>query len=86
MKVIFARKAEKELSKIGENNARKILEYMKEVSELENPRSRGKALGYNLKGFWRYRVEDYRVFCEILDDALIISVVRIEHRRDVYDK
>ncbi|WP_269707337.1 type II toxin-antitoxin system RelE family toxin [Klebsiella pneumoniae] len=35
--------------------------------------------------FWRYRVGDYRVLCEIRDDELVILAATIGHRREVYD-
>lgn len=57
---------------------------MDEVSKLENPRSRGKRLVGNLTGFWRYRVADYRLICQIKDDQLIIIVVEIGHRKNIY--
>ena len=54
---------------------KRILDYMDEVGQLENPRSRGKALVENMRGLWRYRVGDYRVICEIQDSKIIISVL-----------
>jgi mRNA interferase RelE/StbE len=47
----------------------------------------GKALK-QLKGelgeFWRYRVDDLRIICRIEDDKLIVLVVKVGHRKDVY--
>lgn len=47
------------------------------------------ALGEALKGsklgeFWKYRVGDYRIISSIEDGALIILVVKIGNRREVY--
>jgi len=50
-----------------------------------NPRLYGKALSANRSGQWRYRIEDYRLIAEIQDDKIIILIVSIGHRRDVYD-
>ncbi len=50
----------------------------------DNPRSTGKALQGNLSGYWRYRVGDYRVICQIHDAKLIILVIDLGHRKDVY--
>ena len=58
---------------------------MDEVAELSNPRVRGKSLVGNLLGMWRYRVGAFRVLCRIRDEQLIIIVVDIGHRREVYD-
>ncbi|WP_432633080.1 type II toxin-antitoxin system RelE family toxin [Brachyspira sp.] len=57
----------------------------KDFKKLENPRSKGKSLAGNLKVFWRYRVGDYRLICEILDNELIIYAIKISHRKNVYD-
>lgn len=50
----------------------------------KNPREHGKALKGNLKNQWRYRVGDYRILCDIMDDKLIILVLTAGHRREVY--
>ena len=57
---------------------------MSEIATLDNPRSRGKALTSNLAGLWRYRVGDYRIFCRIYDDKLVITVIEIAHRSTIY--
>lgn len=54
------------------------------VAALDDPRTMGKALTGPLGGFWRYRVGDCRVICEIRDRALCVLVVRIGNRREVY--
>ncbi|MBQ3799083.1 MAG: type II toxin-antitoxin system RelE/ParE family toxin [Treponema sp.] len=85
MKVVFQETARKQLLKLDKAVRRRIVDYMAEVSELADPRSRGKALVGNLVGFWRYRVGDYRVLCRIKDKELVVSVVEIGHRSNVYD-
>lgn len=45
--------------------------------------SRGKALTGPLGTYWRYRVGDFRIICDIQDDALRVLVIRIGNRRDV---
>ncbi len=64
--------------------AKRITSKLVEVSKLENPRDTGEALTGNLAGLWRYRVGDYLVICSIEDDAIVILVVDIDHRRQVY--
>jgi mRNA interferase RelE/StbE len=51
---------------------------------LDNPRHLGKALQGNLQGYWRYRVGDYRILCEIIDSQMIIYTIEIGHRREIY--
>ena len=50
-----------------------------------NPRLHGKGLTANRSGQWRYRVNGYRLIAEIQDDVVVILIVRIAHRREVYD-
>ncbi len=56
----------------------------KKVQNMENPRQLGKPLSGDMSGFWRYRVEDYRVICEIIDGELLVLVIKIGHRKEVY--
>ena len=49
-----------------------------------NPRQHGKGLTANRSGQWRYRIGDYRLICEINDNALIILALSVGHRREVY--
>ncbi|OLP58049.1 addiction module toxin RelE [Xaviernesmea oryzae] len=51
----------------------------------ENPRQLGIALkGTERGGYWRYRVGDYSVICEIYDHKLVVLVIEIGHRREIY--
>ena len=77
--------AERQLRKLDKQTARRIVDYMDErVAKLEDPRSTGKALTGPLGGFWRYRVGDCRVICDIQGSTLRILVVRLGNRREVY--
>jgi mRNA interferase RelE/StbE len=49
-----------------------------------NPRASGKAMHASLEDYWSYRVGDYRLICEIRDQTLVVLVVEIGHRSDVY--
>ena len=44
----------------------------------------GKALVRNKSEYWRYRIGDYRLICEIIDNELIILALSVGHRREVY--
>lgn len=54
------------------------------LAHLPDPRQLGKALKGTSQEFWRYRVGNYRIICDINDDALIILVVKVGYRRDIY--
>lgn len=84
MRIEYSTRVQKQMRKLDSSVRDRIHKYMAEVALLENPRSRGKALTGSLAGLWRYRVGDYRVVCNILDDQLIVSVINIGHRSLVY--
>ncbi len=81
----YTETARNQLRMLDRPIARRIVDYMSEgVASLEDPRSRGRALIGPLGGLWRYRVGDYRVLCELRDEALRVLVVRIAHRSRAY--
>ena len=86
--VEFDPAAAKELRKLDGQVARRILAFLRErVAPLDDPRSLGEALrGDALGEFWKYRLGDYRIVVRIVDSWLIVIVVRIGHRREVYRK
>ena len=57
---------------------------IKHIDGCEDPRAFGKGLTANRSGEWHYRIGDYRVLCEILDDYLIVLAIEVGHRREVY--
>lgn len=82
----YSDRALKSLRKMDKQNARRIVDFMDlRIAVATNPRKSGRALKGELGEFWRYRVGDYRILCEIRDDELIILVATIGHRREVYD-
>ncbi len=86
-KVEYLASAARNFRKIDPQHRRRIRAYLEErVVSLEHPRQLGKALKGELNEFWRYRVGDYRVICQIQDDRLVVLVVRAAHRKDVYEE
>jgi mRNA interferase RelE/StbE len=84
--IIFADPAKKSLAKMDPQIARRLTAFMRErVAKLDDPRSAGESLtGPELGGYWRYRVGDHRIVCEIQDKKIVVLVLRIGHRREVY--
>jgi mRNA interferase RelE/StbE len=82
----FTGTALKQLEKLDHNVQRRIWNYLNErVAPLENPRRLGEALqGERFGEFWRYRVGDYRLITKIENDRLVVLVLRVGHRREVY--
>lgn len=77
--------ARRQLRKLDKPSARRILDYMDQrIAPLEDVRTLGKALRGPLGEFWRYRVGEYRIICELHDKELRVLVVRIGNRKDVY--
>jgi mRNA interferase RelE/StbE len=85
-RVEFDRDAARELRKLDVQAQRLILRYLRErIATAEDPRRFGHALTRDLKGLWRYRVGAYRIVAAIEDDRLVVLVVTVGHRREVYD-
>lgn len=84
MTVEYTPEAIKDLKRLDKQIARQIKTYMEDVGKLQNPRDRGKALKGNLSVYWRYRSGDYRIICTIEDTKLVVTVVKIADRKDVY--
>lgn len=63
---------------------RRVKSYLEAVSELDDPRQRGKGLTGDLAGYWRYRVGDWRVIVEIRDEELVIIAIGLGHRSKIY--
>ncbi len=85
-KVRFSKSAFKELSKLDKQTARLIKNWvLKNLVDTDNPKTHGKALQGNLKEIWRYRVGDYRLFAEFIEDELIILIFEVVHRKDAYN-
>ncbi|MBR4832467.1 MAG: type II toxin-antitoxin system RelE/ParE family toxin [Butyrivibrio sp.] len=83
--VEFTNNALKQLKKMDKSSAALIIGWIrKNIEGCDNPRVHGKGLTANRSGQWRYRVGDYRIITEILDDKVIILVLNIGHRRDIY--
>ena len=77
--------AARQLRKLDRQVARRIVTYLQDlVVSCCDPRQRGKGLTANHAGLWRYRVGDYRVICKLEEDQLLVLVVRIAHRSEVY--
>ena len=63
---------------------RRVLGYLHDVEGLDDPRQRGKGLTANHAGVWQYRVGDYRILAQLIDNTLTVLALRVGHRRDVY--
>ena len=82
----YTESSSKQLKKLDKQIALRVLDYMDErVARLADPRSLGKNLnGPKMGEYWRYRVGDVRVICNILDGQMTVLVIEIGNRREVY--
>ena len=78
--------AAKQISKLDKGEAKRITAFLRQrLATLTDPRSTGKALtGPQLGSYWRYRVGDYRIICDIQDGKLCVLVIEIGNRREIY--
>ena len=84
--MLFRSDAHKELSKLDKQIQIRLVGFLRlRVSQLENPRDIGEALsGQRLGSYWKYRVGDWRIICDIQDQRIVVRVLRIGNRREIY--
>ncbi len=83
--VEFSKRALKDLKKLDRFTAALILGWIrKNLDNCENPRLHGKGLTANHSGKWRYRIGDYRLIAQIQDEKILILILNVGHRRDIY--
>ena len=83
-KINFTKSADKDFSKLPRDIQSNIVIYLREKVS-RSPRDYGKSLVYSPKvKLWRYRVENYRIICQIEDQDITVLVVKIGKRDTVY--
>jgi mRNA interferase RelE/StbE len=86
-KIEFDPAAIKELEKLDKTVERRIVKFLRErVANLDDPRQIGGSLQGTKSGLWKYRVGDYRVICSLEHDRLVVLVLQVGHRREVYNR
>ena len=77
--------AQKQLKNLDKPIRERIIGYLLDrIDGCKNPRHFGEPLKENLGGLWRYRVGDYRIVCEIQDWKVVVLVLAVAHRREIY--
>ena len=79
--VKIEREAEKVLEKLDAQLQKRIVNKLRQLES--NPREQG-AIKLTGAPKWRIRVGDYRIIYDIQDSVLIVTVIKIGHRRDIY--
>jgi mRNA interferase RelE/StbE len=76
--------AERQLAKLDQVTRRRILKSVEKLSS--NPCPSGAVRLVTDPGVWRMRVGDYRLLYEIIEQQVRVLIVKIGHRRDVYER
>ena len=85
-RVEYTKTAVKQLKKMDKKIVSFILSYIEEkLVDCENPRLYGKALQGDLNDKWRYRIGDYRILAKIEDNVIVITIVEVGHRKEIYE-
>ena len=79
-------RAQQDVGKLDRGIAKRIYRFLfVRLAKTGDPRSIGDALpGSKLGEYWKYRVGDYRLICKVEDARLVVLVVRVAHRREIY--
>jgi mRNA interferase RelE/StbE len=81
----FEPKADKDLQRLSSSDRARVLRYLHErIATLDDPRQLGKALKADFAGAWRYRVGDLRIVVRLAYDVLVVLVIAVANRGDVY--
>jgi mRNA interferase RelE/StbE len=84
-RVVLEKKAVKALAKMDSHMSRLIRSWLrKNLEGCADPRRHGKALKANLREYWRYRVGDYRLLARIDDDTVVIYIMELADRKEIY--
>lgn len=85
-RVEFDPDAVKDLKKLDKQSQARILDFLRErLARLDNPRELGEPLaGSKLGNYWKYRVGDWRLICDLQDQRIVVRVLRVGNRREVY--
>jgi len=81
--VVYHRNIKKDLKKLNAKTIRLFFEAVKEII-LKDP-YQGIGLKGKYRGLWKYRIGNYRIIYSIEGNELIVLILRIRHRRNVYD-
>lgn len=87
-KVEYLSSFKKDIQKLDTQIRKRIKSFLEErLVSLDNPRSIGEALkGSKLGAYWKYRIGDYRIICDIQDNRLTVLALAVGNRKEIYDK
>lgn len=84
-KLEFTKSSRRDFHKLAPHDRQKVIGYLRDrVLPADDPRRFGKPLTGDRRGYWRYGVGDLRVIVDVEHDKLVVLVIEIGHRREVY--
>jgi len=85
-KIEFLPETEKDLRQLDRQVVQRILRFLTvRIRHIDDPRTIGEPLkGPQLGKFWKYRVGNYRIICQIKEAEITILLVRVGHRKKIY--
>ncbi|AYW47262.1 type II toxin-antitoxin system RelE/ParE family toxin [Tetragenococcus osmophilus] len=85
-RLVFTSEVQKQFRKMDKYQATLITRWLyQNIDGIDDPRKFGKDLTANRSGQWRYKIGKYRVIVEIEGSQLVVLVVQVGHRKNVYD-
>jgi mRNA interferase RelE/StbE len=85
-RIEFSKEARRDLDRLDRNTETRIIAFLEgRIMPAANPRQLGTPLQGRFRGYWRYRVGDYRIICDIQDEVITVLVLTIGHRKEVYE-
>lgn len=88
MRIEFHPAAAAEFEKLDGAVRTRIEKSLNKLAALDDPRTRLEPYTETLAGFWKLRVGDYRLICEIrpVGDGEFVLIIHVAHRSTAYDK
>ncbi len=83
-KILFTERSKKQFLKLDKSVQKRIVQYL-ETKVAKYANVLGKSLTGDKKGLWRYRVGDYRVICNLNNKELLVLILEVGHRKNIYD-
>jgi mRNA interferase RelE/StbE len=84
-RIEFAESAQKQFAKLGRESQTRIRKFLRErIAPSEDPRDYASPLRSTLAGLWKFRIGNYRIVAEIRDEEVLVLVLRVGHRKNIY--
>lgn len=85
-RIEVAERAARQIARLDPPDAARISAYLRDrLARHDDPRDAGAPLrGFGPGSYWRYRVGDYRILCELRDGEMLVLVIEVGHRRSIY--